>query len=163
MIGPFEGKYEFLSNFYNIYKNHGIMISFNGVDCETTEHAYQAAKSTTFEDFMYVMNSSTPSKSKKRGREIKKRSDWRISKFKVMYEVCRRKFEIPELKQLLIDTGNEELIELNWWGDEIFGVNSNTMKGENRLGKILMQIRDELTGKVNKNNSTGLGKMLTGK
>jgi len=160
MIGPFEGKYEFLSNFYNFYKKHGIMISFNGIECETSEHAYQAAKSTTFDDFMYVMNSSTASKSKKRGKEIKKRIDWREAKFKVMYEVCRRKFEIPELKQLLLNTEEEELIELNWWGDEVFGVNSNTMKGENHLGKILMKIRDEFNGKVDENKSTGLGKIL---
>ena len=159
MIGPFRDKYEFLSNFYDIYKNHGVMISFNGIDCKTTEHAYQSAKSTTFEDFLYVINSPSAFKAKEYGKKIKRRSDWKSAKFKVMYEVCRRKFEIPELKQLLLDTGEEELVELNWWGDEVYGVNINTMKGKNHLGKILMEIRDELNGKV---KSTGLGKLLFG-
>ena len=163
MIGPFEGKYEFLSNFYDIYKNHDICITYNGIGCDSTEHAYQAAKSTTYEDFLYVMNSKSPADAKKRGREIKCRPDWNKAKFNVMYEVLKRKFDIPELKKLLVETGKEELVELNWWGDEIFGVNEKNGKGDNKLGKILMKIRKEITGHFDEPPSTGLGKILTNK
>ena len=57
-----------------------------------------------------------------------------------MYEVCLAKFtQHPELMDALLDTGNETLIEGNTWGDQIWGVAKG--KGENRLGKILMLIR----------------------
>jgi predicted NAD-dependent protein-ADP-ribosyltransferase YbiA (DUF1768 family) len=45
---------------------------------------------------------------------------------------------------MLIDTGDQELIEGNWWGDVIWGVCNG--KGENHLGKILMEVRKELKG-----------------
>ena len=53
-----------------------------------------------------------------------------------------QKFFIPELREKLLATGNEELIEGNWWGDTYWGVCKG--KGENNLGKSLMKIRTEL-------------------
>ena len=60
-----------------------------------------------------------------------------------MYEVCKAKFTQNDgLKHKLKDTGDAILIEGNTWGDRIWGVCNGV--GENRLGRILMQIRDEL-------------------
>jgi predicted NAD-dependent protein-ADP-ribosyltransferase YbiA (DUF1768 family) len=46
------------------------------------------------------------------------------------------------LADRLLLTGDEELIEGNYWHDHIWGVCDGT--GTNWLGKILMEIRDEL-------------------
>lgn len=82
-----------------------------------------------------------PSEAKRLGRRVKLREDWEEVKELVMYEICYHKFsQNPDIRKMLLDTGDAELIEGNTWGDKI-GV------GENRLGKILMRIRNELKGK----------------
>lgn len=61
----------------------------------------------------------------------------------IMYEICKAKFrQNPDLAERLISTSDFELIEGNNWGDHIWGVCDGY--GENRLGKILMRIREEL-------------------
>ena len=62
-----------------------------------------------------------------------------------MYDICFKKFsQSEELKKKLLDTGDQELIEGNYWNDTFWGVCEG--KGQNHLGKILMQIREELRG-----------------
>lgn len=63
-----------------------------------------------------------------------------------MYEVCFAKFtQNSELGQKLIDTGNATLIEGNDWGDKTWGMVNGA--GQNKLGKILMKIREKLKTK----------------
>ena len=60
-----------------------------------------------------------------------------------MYEIVLAKFtQNPDLKEKLLATGDESLEEGNTWGDTIWGTVDGV--GENRLGKILMRVRDEL-------------------
>ena len=47
-----------------------------------------------------------------------------------------------ELRIKLLETGNEHLEEGNTWGDRIWGTVNGV--GQNRLGKILMRVREEL-------------------
>ena len=71
------------------------------------------------------------------------RSDWEEVKNKVMYEIVLAKFtQNSDLKEKLLATGDEHLEEGNTWGDTIWGTVDGV--GENRLGKILMRVRDEL-------------------
>jgi len=37
-----------------------------------------------------------------------------------------------------------EIIEKNYWGDTLFGVDVRTLKGANMLGKLLMILRQKL-------------------
>jgi len=61
----------------------------------------------------------------------------------IMTELVRQKFtRHVDLKQKLLETGNAKLIEGNHLGDKFFGVCNGI--GENWLGKILMQIREEI-------------------
>ena len=84
-----------------------------------------------------------PNKAKAKGRNVILRSDWEQIKNKIMYEVCYAKFtQNPELKEKLLLTGDEELIEGNTWHDTYWGVCNR--RGKNKLGKILMRIREEL-------------------
>jgi predicted NAD-dependent protein-ADP-ribosyltransferase YbiA (DUF1768 family) len=48
----------------------------------------------------------------------------------------------PELRQMLIDTNPCVLIEGNTWGDRFWGVCEG--KGENMLGRLLMNLRAEI-------------------
>jgi predicted NAD-dependent protein-ADP-ribosyltransferase YbiA (DUF1768 family) len=48
----------------------------------------------------------------------------------------------PTLKQRLIDTGERQLIEDNWWHDYFWGVCQG--RGENHLGRLLMEHRTAL-------------------
>lgn len=59
-----------------------------------------------------------------------------------MEDLLRLKFSNREVANLLILTGDEELIEGNWWGDKFWGIYNG--EGENHLGKLLMKIRGEL-------------------
>jgi predicted NAD-dependent protein-ADP-ribosyltransferase YbiA (DUF1768 family) len=58
--------------------------------------------------------------------------------------LVRQKFREPKLRELLAGTRNAELIEGNYWGDRFWGVYVGDGKGENHLGKILMQVREEV-------------------
>lgn len=134
MINKFRGKYYFLSNFYET------PVTWNGLTYLNNEAAFQSAK--TFSDRECFTNLD-PSSAKKLGRKVQLRSDWENVKDDVMYEICKAKFsQNTELKKRLLSTGNEHLEEGNTWGDKIWGTVNGI--GENRLGKILMRIREEL-------------------
>ena len=134
MINEFRGKYYFLSNFYEA------PVTWNGLTYLNNEAAFQSAK--TFSDRECFTNLD-PSSAKKLGRKVQLRSDWENVKDDVMYEICKAKFsQNTELKKGLLSTGNENLEEGNTWGDKIWGTVHGI--GENRLGKLLMRIREEL-------------------
>lgn len=134
VIDGFYGKYFFLSNFYNQ------QITYNSYVFENNEAAFQAAKCPYRMSEFVGLN---PSDAKRLGRRVHLRADWEEVKDSVMYEVCRCKFtQNPELAQALIDTGDAILIEGNTWGDKVWGTVDGV--GENRLGKILMRIREEI-------------------
>lgn len=74
------------------------------------------------------------------------RTDWDQIKDQVMREGLEYKFNLPRFKALLLSTENEELVERNTWRDIYWGVYQG--KGENRLGKMLMEIRSKLVQEV---------------
>jgi hypothetical protein len=84
----------------------------------------------------------TAGKAKKYGNTMVIREDWDQVKFGIMKEIVRIKFHNTELKEMLLATEDEELVELNKWHDTTWGVCDGI--GENWLGKILMEIRSEL-------------------
>lgn len=134
MINEFRGKYYFLSNFYES------PVTWNELTYLNNEAAFQSAK--TFSDRECFTNLD-PSSAKKLGRKVQLRNDWESVKDDVMYEICKAKFsQSVELKNRLLATGNEYLEEGNTWGDKIWGTVNGI--GENRLGNILMRVREEL-------------------
>jgi ribA/ribD-fused uncharacterized protein len=71
------------------------------------------------------------------------RPDWKKVNVKIMHKVVKAKFEQhKDLKKLLLSTENRELIE-NSKTDRFWGVGKDG-KGQNMLGEVLMQVRDEL-------------------
>lgn len=135
-IDRFIGEYSFLSNFFLS------PVKYNGVEYRSIEHAYQAAKATTPIDHDSIASATTPAKAKKLARFIILRPGWDGSKVGLMEELVWAKFSIPELKEKLLATGDAILIEGNWWNDTFWGICKG--KGQNILGKILMNVREEL-------------------
>jgi ribA/ribD-fused uncharacterized protein len=61
----------------------------------------------------------------------------------VMFEIVLMKFaQNPELRKRLVETGDDQLIEINNWHDYFWGVCDG--KGTNHLGIILMKVRELL-------------------
>jgi ribA/ribD-fused uncharacterized protein len=128
-IDRFDGEYHFLSNFFPL-----------GSLAVTSEHWFQAMKTTDFREQLLVLGQPTPGKAKRVGRKVSLRPDWDDIKVDVMSHCVVQKFmQHPELAALLEATGDAELIEGNIWNDTFWGVCRG--KGENNLGKILMEVR----------------------
>lgn len=138
IIDRFDGEYNFLSNFYMAE------VIFEGQIYPSSEHAFQAAKSLDPIDRTKIRKTKTPGNSKRMGREIKLRHDWDNIKYDVMLTIVRDKFtRHKDLAEKLLATENAVLIEGNTWGDRTWGVVNG--KGKNWLGKILMQVRNEIS------------------
>ena len=137
-IRIFKGDYEFLSNFYPS------PIKFENYICPTLEHAFQASKTSDSQVRKQIIQARTPSEAKSLGKKCKLIPNWQEIKLKVMMDLIRIKFSKDPFKSRLLNTGDSELIEGNWWGDKFWGVDERTGVGKNNLGKILMEIREEL-------------------
>lgn len=88
-----------------------------------------------------------PAQAKLAGRNCELRKDWEDIKEQTMYEIVSAKFtQNKNLAKLLLDTGDAYLEEGNWWQDTTWGVCNGV--GENKLGKILMRVREELNGGI---------------
>ena len=142
MANEFRKEYWFLSNFYPIN------FIYEGKTYKSVEHFYQSQKAKTPEDEQFVLDAETPGEAKKRGRQIDCQENWEEAKLAIMELALRIKFDHPYLRQKLIETGNELLIEGNSWGDTFWGVNAETGTGENNLGILLMEIRASLRTQV---------------
>jgi ribA/ribD-fused uncharacterized protein len=108
----------------------------------TLEHHYQAAKCQNQRYASRILKASSPAEAKKMGKTAIVREDWNKIKLGVMEELLRTKFRDERLKEKLLATGNEEIVEENWWGDRYWGICNG--EGENNLGKLLMKIRNEV-------------------
>lgn len=137
----FQGDYHFLSNFHRTQFNWDFWPHW-----DSAEAAFQSAKCKTAEERKKFTDPSvTPAMAKRMGRHVELRPDWEQMKDGIMECVVRAKFfQIESLAQKLVATENAELVEGNTWGDTYWGVDLRTMKGQNKLGKILMKIRNEL-------------------
>lgn len=146
MINYFDGKFDFLSNFYPS------MITDGEIWFPTVEHYYQAAKAKNKEDYKAIAAAPTPGKAKKLGREAEMRADWEEVKDDIMLEALRQKFSHKLLKEKLLATGEERLEEGNYWHDNIWGkcycVECQNTVGQNKLGKMLMKIREEIKSSI---------------
>jgi ribA/ribD-fused uncharacterized protein len=111
----------------------------------TVENYYQAQKFTDphLRDAIHRADKPIIAKNLADKNKAAIRPDWDTVKDAVMYRAVRRKFELhPQLKAMLLATGDEDIIETaptdTYWG---VGREGN---GLNKLGKIIARIREEL-------------------
>jgi hypothetical protein len=139
-IESFVGYNRFLSNFFPAE------IELDGAVYSTLEAAFQARKTIDPDEREKIRKARTPGDAKHLGRKVTLVPDWETIKIGVMRDLVRQKFtRHPGLRAELMDTGDTVLIEGNTWNDTFWGVCRG--KGQNWLGKILMEIRAELRGK----------------
>lgn len=134
MINSFSGRYNWLSNFFPCD------IELDGLWYNSVEHAYQAAKSLDINERNKIRECKFASEAKRIGKTISLRADWEDIKLEIMENLLKQKFNNKYLKNLLEDTGTQELIEGNWWHDTYWGECNGV--GHNMLGKLIMKIRD---------------------
>lgn len=153
-IREFKDDFAFLSNFFPVsVLLRGPGFPDAGIRFPTSEHAFAAAKTTDIAKRVEIAKIATPGQAKRAGRKVALRPDWERIKIDVMRQIVRAKFrQHPRLAEKLLATGDAELVEGNSWGDTFWGVDLASGKGENWLGRILMEIRTSLrteTGEIN--------------
>lgn len=140
-IDRFRGEYAFLSNFADTIIEHEDILY------TSVEAAFQAAKTTDME-LRRRMARYSPVDAKRAGRKVSLRSDWESVKEDIMYELLKKKFQSDAFgyRTKLLHTGDAELIEGNNHKDTYWGVCNGS--GKNRLGHLLMRVRDEIRNEV---------------
>lgn len=137
-------------NFYSTRKDYGWLSNFakypiavDGILYKSVEHYYQSKKAKYPDDEKAIRRSSTSSEAKRKGRFLHGKDrmveNWDKIKDDVMFRALWAKFnQNPDLAHKLIETIPKALHEDSptdmYWGK----------KGQDKLGKMLMQIRSEL-------------------
>lgn len=135
-------------------------IQIEDIRYPSVEHYYQAQKAKEFkDDEVYKKILETPSGKavKALGKKVKnfQKEIWDGMRLEIMMRGVKAKFvQHPELQKQLQETGKREIgfadARNSFWG---IGTSENTeksadpskWKGQNRLGKILMALREEFT------------------
>jgi ribA/ribD-fused uncharacterized protein len=141
------------SNFYET------KFTLDGVEYNSAEHAYQAVKAKTFGDeehFKKIVKAKSAQSAKSFGKKVVGYNEevWTGKKDEVMKSVLRAKFtQNLDIRKKLLDTGDKVLANSDsrdkYWGT---GTSATTAmakdpskwKGENKLGKFIMELRAEL-------------------
>jgi ribA/ribD-fused uncharacterized protein len=125
--------------------------SLGGKVWPTTEHYFQAQKfpGTEYEEDIRRANSPMIAARMGRTRKLPLRTGWETVKEDIMREALWAKFsQHAELATLLLGTGDAQLVEHtrndSYWGDGGDG------SGRNRLGALLMELREALRQAVSK-------------
>lgn len=143
IIENFSKNYAFLSNSYPSQ----ISPWEDGLIYPTAEHAYQAIKTFNPEERKSIAAASNTWLVKKIGKQIQLRSDWEDIKIFAMKDILKDKFKNPKMREKLIATEDAELINGNNWHDNFWGnctcSQCINIQGENNLGRLLMEIRNE--------------------
>jgi hypothetical protein len=138
--------------FYSTRDEYGCFSNFaaapltlRGKTWRTTEHYFQAQKVAGTPREEEIRQANSPSVAARMGRSRKHplRPDWERVKDAVMREAVLAKFtQHADLRAVLLGTGDALIVEHtsndSYWGDGGDG------SGRNRLGQILMSVREEL-------------------
>ena len=140
-IYGFQGKFRWLSNMWPVE------IEINGIKFMSSENAYQASKYSGQMDTIKKL-ALMPALETKTFVKDKILNPWTTvdfdnKKLGYMKLFLKKKFENPTLRQKLINTGSVHIEETNTWNDTYWGCCPQSV-GENNLGKLLMEIRQEL-------------------
>lgn len=145
--GGFRGRWAFLSNMEETPCRHADLVF------KSSEHLYQWLKvpGATAEGLAWrerIFNAKHGRRAKtiaalpKCPCKVKKKGDeWDSFRLECMEIALRSKFENPDMRRMLLETGDVTLIEYNHWKDGFWGVCDEM--GRNNLGGMLMRLRSE--------------------
>jgi ribA/ribD-fused uncharacterized protein len=119
-------------------------VEVDGTYWPTVEHFFQAQKFAEPEVRERIRRIATPKEARSLGqsRALKLRADWDMVREEVMLKALRIKFRVPAARELLLSTGNRMLVESSPF--DYFWAAGKDGSGQNRLGHLLGQVRDEL-------------------
>ena len=143
-ITSFRGRWAKLGNY------SPCLVFYDGHAYQSVQHAYQAQKSNDPAIQKMIRDATGPAAAKKVARAVQLRQGWDNIKGPLMLDLLREKFVQEPERSILLSTGEEELVEGNWWHDNYWGDCRCGVRpacnavGENMLGKLLMQVREEL-------------------
>lgn len=137
-------EYRFLSNFWFAPFRALSLRWTKSKTYATSEHYYQAWKHYDEDYHDLIRKAPRPHDAMRLGRARPPSEDWEERKLNVMRAALASKFQDKTLKDALLATRGTELIEWAPWGDTFWGVvpTGNDYTGQNRLGKLLMELRD---------------------
>jgi ribA/ribD-fused uncharacterized protein len=146
-IAEFQGENRYLSNMWELE----VPIETEYGPVSTTEHAYQMSKFSDPEAQRLIAAARDGKKAKRVARMLAEsgvpiNEGWYEDREEIMLELNREKFRNnPELKAKLLETGDARLEEGNNWNDTFWGIcPPGSGNGQNKLGIIIEQVRDEL-------------------
>lgn len=129
-----------LSNF----SCHSIFL--HGIIWPTAEHFYQGQKFDDMSHKEMIRRCQSPTLAKAMAEKLTLshlRKDWHLHKEEIMHKVLLAKFtQHPDLGEKLLSSAGRMLIE-HTCNDSFWG-NGGNGAGQNRLGHLLMRVRDEL-------------------
>lgn len=111
----------------------------------TAEHYYQAMKYPGRERAVAIRTATTAAQARKLGRGWLKRPrpDWQkirpVAMTRAIYTQCHT---WPEFAEALLSTGEQPIVEVSLY-DYFWGIGRD-QRGENRYGKLLMDVRAKL-------------------
>jgi ribA/ribD-fused uncharacterized protein len=151
VIPGFRGRYRCFSNYFMT------PVVMNAVTYPSNEHAFAAAKNSSPGYRVRVLAAPSPGEAKALGRAVGLRPDWAQVRKPLMLHLQLLKFtQHPDLRAILVATGNQVLQEGNTWHDSYWGICLSpgphpqaclgTGNGLNHLGRILMAARSVLEG-----------------
>jgi ribA/ribD-fused uncharacterized protein len=136
-------------DFYVLSNFSSFTLQWKGRRFDTSEAAYHWEKfagcdAEVQDMILYAPSAHEAFKIAENARTFR-RQDWDAVKVGIMLEIIRAKAAQHEyVRRKLLATGNRELIE-NSWRDDFWGWGPNR-NGKNMLGRLWMQVREELRG-----------------
>lgn len=144
-------------NFKELNNFYVARFTLDDKEWPTVEHYFQAAKFEGNPEYQEkIRKAPTPAAAKKLGSvdTIPMRQNWDTHRIKVMRKAIEAKFSQNEsLKALLLSTGNRNLVEASPT-DTFWGI-GKSKKGQNMLGKLLMEYRDKASSAESNENEEG--------
>lgn len=133
---------QWIKNWFSNMKEMDEPLTYQYITYYTVENFYQAMKFPDQETRAFVANLNPYAA--KNFAKGKAPAFWNQNKLGVMEYALRHKFAPgTSWHEELMKTGDEPIIEWNNWNDMYWGVDVQTSRGLNHLGKLLMKIRDE--------------------
>ena len=132
---------------------HEASFTLDDKEWPTVEHYFQAAKFQANPEYQEkIRRAASPAAAKKLGasKAVPIRSNWDTFRIEVMRKAVEAKFSQNEdLKEKLLETGNRNLVEASPT-DTFWGI-GKSKKGQNMLGKLLMELRGKLSAESGEN------------
>lgn len=142
--------------FSNFYRRP---FTYKGYDLQFSEQGFMLEKANLFDlsKVEAIARAIQPDKAKALGRAVQNYDDavWSSVRYDKMVEVLRAKFKEPLMRNILLRTGDRVIVEASPY-DRVWGVglgmedarilDEKNWRGQNLLGKALMDIRAELKG-----------------